>query len=409
MKKHHLILGSCIYLVLFTTLAFLHLHAAEEVIRGSDALDYSMGGKHIAKMQFYSLDGETAFLEREPGMSMFVGVVYFLFGIENYLPVFLIQGVLFFVSVLFLVRTLSRFCDERCVTICLYLLLLMPSFFHAEISLLREGLTLSLCILFATYLLRFTHNPSWQSAWIAALLLGMIILTYTPFVLLPFFLVAFVLILKLPYRYLLVLFCIPFLFVALWSGRNFAHTGDFRFTGDLRSSWMWHVRGEQAEHIRGLEPFKCLWAEYISRDWSGRSDYCSYNAVVNRRWPTRRPLGIEADIARAGQHKILQNLPYHLWFSVFEVLELHLPYVNGWGFSYNVLTSLMTLFVYVGCVPALPGVLKRREYAVFLLLILYATLAFSLTDATPRYHVPTFFAYIVLASQGYASLTSRRS
>ena len=105
-------------------------------------------------------------------------------------------------------------------------------------------------------------------------------------------------------------------------------------------------------------------------------------------------------IAAGGKAKILHFFSYYLWFSVFEIIEFHLPYVNGWGFAYNALAALSMVILYVGCLLAIPS-LRRREYAIFLVLILYCTVIFSLTDATPRYLLPVIFCYALFAGIGY--------
>jgi hypothetical protein len=176
-------------------------------------------------------------------------------------------------------------------------------------------------------------------------------------------------------------------------------------TGCYRAALQWHVRGEQAEHIGiNFEPARCLIAEYVTRDWTGRSDYCSFNGVWHRKWPAGF-VGVpeDAEITREGQAKILANMPSYLWFSLFEVVELHLPYVNGWGRAYNLSAILWTALVYLGCALSVPF-LRRKEYLLFAAFIAYVTALFSLTDATPRYLVPILHCYAFLAVLGYTGL-----
>jgi hypothetical protein len=113
-------------------------------------------------------------------------------------------------------------------------------------------------------------------------------------------------------------------------------------------------------------------------------------------------------IARAGAENILRNFPHYLWFSLFEILELHLPFVNGWGFAYNALAALSMVILYGGLLFSLPRIF-RREYGIFIAFILYSMLIYTATDATPRYLLPIVFCYSVFAAVGYARLFPRSS
>jgi hypothetical protein len=184
-------------------------------------------------------------------------------------------------------------------------------------------------------------------------------------------------------------------------------TGRAALSGTFRPAVTWYVRGKQAEHLRGTEPFMCLWAEYISRDWSQRSPYCSFNGVKNTRWPQGMTAPEEhLPAGQEGISLIKQYWPWHLWFSVFEILELHIPYVDSWGFPYNQFAALSSLILYVGFLLAIPS-LKKRETWLFLAIIAYNTGIFIMTDATPRYLMPVAFCYVFLASLGYDRALTR--
>ena len=132
--------------------------------------------------------------------------------------------------------------------------------------------------------------------------------------------------------------------------------------------------------------------------------------MKNARWPTGfhgTPDDILAGVT--GQQKILAHLPNFLWFSVFEVLELHLPYVDGWGRDYNILAAAATVILYIGCLAACVSLMRRRsrwkrDYALLAVILVYTVLVFVLTDATPRYLMPVIFCYAAFAGIGYDRL-----
>jgi hypothetical protein len=131
---------------------------------------------------------------------------------------------------------------------------------------------------------------------------------------------------------------------------------------------------------------------------------------MHTQWPTARPLD-EHDLAKGviGKQEILAHPIAYLWFSVFEVLELHLPYVDGWGHLYNVLATIGSALLYIGVLAGIPTLWRDRRLWIFPVIMLYTTLVFMLTDATPRYLMPVIFCYSVLSAIGYDRLLSRLS
>jgi 4-amino-4-deoxy-L-arabinose transferase-like glycosyltransferase len=238
------------------------------------------------------------------------------------------------------------------------------------------------------------------------LLLGLLILTYYPFLFLPLFIAGFWLFEQRRRSHLLVLILCCVLPLSLWIARNGIIAGKFALIEGRRSGICWYVRGEQAEKATGLEPFRCLWSEYVSRDWSGRSDACSFNAVWHARWPEGQDRARADDIAdagREGQAKIRSHVLSYLWFSVFEVLEFHIPFVGGgWSHLFNMYASLTGAIMYVGCLFGLTRL--RRKHLILLVIVGYTVAVFCLTDATPRYAVPILFCYSAIAGIGYDRL-----
>ncbi len=401
------VIGAVLFFVMWAILLPSRLSGPISETFTHDPGDYSAAAIHLVKEHFYSLDGVTPALEREPGYSFFLAVIYFVFGVENRFAIFAMQGLLYLFASFFFVRSLDRRVTDRLIApVCFILLLLLPSVYHMIFSAYRESFALTLLLLISGVFLDFLHQPSWRSSCMLGCLLAYFSLTVVSFIFLPFFLLGLGYFLRCRLKFFLAPLFIPLVILSLWGLRNAHTTGHWQLTGGVRSSAMWYVRGERSEHLRGIEPFRCLWSEYISRDWTGRSRQCSYIGILNTRWPAGSTFGDPRVIAWGGQKKIVLYFPFYLWDSIFEVLELHLPYVNGWGFLYNALAALSMVVLYVGSLFSIRSI-WRREYAFFLLLILYSTLSYSLTDATPRYLLPTIFCYAVLAAAGFTSMIRR--
>lgn len=402
-----LILGAVVlFLAVWCALLPGRLAFPRETFFSHDPGDYSNAAVSLAAYGTYSVDGSTPFSHREPGYSAFLAVVYRAFGPENRLAIFASQGLLYLTALLVFARELRKATSTAPAAFCVLLLVLIPEIYHALFTAYREGYTLCLLLLLSAAVLRLCERPSWTLAALTGLGLGVLTLTYYSFLFLPLFLAPFLRATGLRGRHVAVLAAASYVALVPWAARNYFSDGHFRIISPFRTAVMWHVRGEQAERVKGLEPLRCLWSEYISRDWEGRSPACSFNGLMHAKWPDGKLLGDEDEIAREGRRKIALHPASYLWSSAFEVLELHLPYVNGWGRTYNVLASAGVVILYIGCLLSL-RVIWRREYALFFGLILYNTVVFSLTDATPRYLVPVISCYAVLSAVGYASALGR--
>lgn len=370
-----------------------------------DPFQYDALARSLATTGVFSLDGVTPFFEREPGYSVFLAAVYAVFGVGSYAAVFAFQGFLHLAASYVFVRSTKPFLHGIGPALLFGFLLFSPPVFHALFALTRESLSLSLSMFLTAALFSLGRSPSHTKAALAGALLGTTILVNIPFLLFPVGLAALLLWWRISWKQVLLCMAVAGAVVAPWGIRNYAHREMLCLTGCYRAALQWYVRGEQAEHIGiGFEPAMCLWAEYVSRDWTARSDFCSFNAVWHGKWPAGF-VGVpeDAQIMRDGQAKILANMPSYLWFSLFEVVELHLPYVNGWGRTYNLSAILWTALVYLGCAFSVPF-LRRKEYLLFAAFIGYVTLLFALTDAIPRYLVPILHCYAFLAVLGYTGL-----
>jgi len=389
-----------LYVLLFGSLLPSRLAEPVELTFSSDAAEYNAGGVHLMQEGFYSVDGQTPAIEREPGMSAFLAVIYTLFGAENRLALFLVQGLLYLLAALALMLELQRILSQSAARLTLLFLISLPPILHSLLSAYREGFALILLLSVLAVTLSLRRAPSLGCALTLSLLLSALILTYIPFLFSPILLLALLWYQRTPPRLLLPILLLPMLMVAAWGLRNLRSDGQFRLIGSFRTTAMWYARAEQAEHLRRWQPLQCLYAEYVSRDWSGVPLACATNAIIHTRWPGRIPTGDESTVARESQRRILHSLPHYLWFSLFEIVELHLPFFDGWGRSYNIAALLSTVVLYAGLLLALP-ILRGKEAVLFLLVIAYGTVVFSLTDAIPRYLVPILPAYAAIAAMGY--------
>lgn len=403
MKSSRILLFGILVFTLIWIMLLPRVMERTDIILGGDAYAYHAGGVNILRHSFYTFDGSTPAVTREPGMSLYLAMLYGMFGVGNFPMVFLINGILYGIAILCLTREWSRWTSRKTANISAILLLLFPASFSITFSLNRECLAFILLAFFATAWMRMVRQPTILRGMFTGVLLGIAILVYAPFLIFPVFLAVTSVVLRVPWKTIAVTVACVVIPLIPWGIRNEVVAGRLCLTGCYRPTIQWYVRGERSEHLRGIEPLQCLIAEYITRDWSKRSPYCNFNAVWHVRWPNgfiERPESLPIGEAAIG--KIFRHFPYYLWDSIFEALELHLPYVHFWGRTYNILATLGTVVLYLGIALGLSGLRKGwKTWILPFTFIIYVTGVFSLTDATPRYIMPIVFCYALLAGIGY--------
>ncbi len=404
MSRTTILIGSIVYLMCCIAIVFFWL--PKDLTFVGDSKTYSLGAVNLLEIGTYSQDGIYPFIEREPLYSAFVAVVYSVFGLWNGIAVFAVQAVLYWLLSLFLSQKLASIFGKRTASIFFFLLLTSPSVLHGIFIVYREAFALLLLLGLSIAILSILERYRLRTAILIGVLLGFLPLAYYSFIFLPLFVLLYLWYRRVPKKALLWMFVLTAAILSFWGFRNQRIDGHFRIIGSDRTTVMLYARGEQAERLHGVEPFLCLWAEYVSRDWTGRSDACSVNSLMHRIWPSDQP-SVDTALAPLALEKIRSHFGWYLWDSLFQILELHLPFVGGgWPFLFNLFAAIGSAIIYVGCLLAFRSLFDRRMFF-FLLLIAYNTAFFALIAATPRYLIPVSFCYAMFAAIGYDKLLSR--
>lgn len=402
-----------VFSVIFLVLVPGRLRESPVLTFSSDASDYHNGAIHILHNHSYSVDGVTPFTDREPGQSIFLAMVYGVFGDGNRLAIYGSQALLYFLSLWLFCKNVKKLTNTRVALISQWIGILFPPIWCVLLFPNREALALSLGMFCVASFMKYQARQTAGTAVLTGLLLAGIILTYIPLLLLPLIYALVWRCWKLPWRHLLLVLICAWLPIGLWGVRNSQVLHRFCIARCTTQAIVWHVRGVQAEQVTGLEPLRCLWSEYISRNWTGRSPACSFNAVKNAQWPhgTHANQADDQRVAIIGKQKIKTHFLNYLWFSVVDVLEIHFPFVNSWGRIYNVLAALGSAVVYLGISLFAWALACRRlawksNFWLFLFIPAYLVTFFALTDGTPRYLMPVIFCYFFGAALGYDVLVS---
>lgn len=400
--------------VVFGTLAFLivfgafflpiQLRKSADLVFSNDADDYNRAALSLSHSGFYSRDGATPLVEREPGYSVFLAFVYLLFGEGNRIAIYSVTALLYLLAVFLFTRQIARRTSPAQSTLTFLMLLFFPSVFLALSLIYRELFTLSLLLLFSALFLSYQADRQMLKVVLMGILLGAAVLTYIPFLFLPFVLAALLFFLRAPRRHVVFLLVIPLLFTTLWGLRNWSFTGEFELTAGQRVDGITYMRAQKAAHLAPHEYFTCFYEEYVLRDF--HNPYCLTNPLLHELGANIQSSVTTLERARAEARSLLLQHPFgFLWGSFAEVLEFHFPFFDG-NTLYNIAALLAYIFLYLGVLFGIRAV-RDPQYALFWVLPLYAMLVFALTDATPRYHMPTLFCYIVFSARGYIHLVER--
>jgi Dolichyl-phosphate-mannose-protein mannosyltransferase len=399
MKKWYIIFG-IVSVILFVYAVYFqapHLHGNPLY---DDATQYSQLAQNIIEYHQFSLVPNEPYFGREPGYSFFLAIIYTLFGQKNLWAVVIIQAALYVLSSVIFTKELKHWLKQNIAECTFFALLILPIVWLLHVTIIRESLALSLAILSCSALLRMIRSKTWKNSVLLGVSLGLLTYVYGPFFLFPIWILPLLFWYKVPSKYSISMLCFVAIILSPWVLRNLDLRGQPCIAGCNRADLQWAVRGEQASTLRGVEPALCLYAEYISRDYTNRSQNCNFNTVMHRLFPDGF-FGSEADAAlgKIGKEKIRDNFFWYIWHTLFEVVELHLPFVGGWGFFANSIIALSTTILYAGTILAMRS--YNAIYPIFFSFILYTTGIFSLSDAIPRYSMPILFCYCTLACIGY--------
>lgn len=409
--RHVVLTLLCLFVVVWAALLTRYLFVVPlNVTYSNDAEGYHAQAVHLLHDGMMSIDGARASTEHEPGYILFLAGVYALFGDGNRIAVFIMQTAIFAASAVLFGSVIKRRFSSGVGIAVTGLLLFLPSTFDFSYRVNREMLALAFFLFSTAFLLRFAVSRRAIDAVFSGVFLGCLALTYFLFaplaVILPFC-AAFLL--RFPPSRAALIMMIPILMAGVLVARNARYDGADQCLapGCVRGAFAWYVRGEQVQALHGLDPLRCLWAEYVTRDFSGLPEECSFGGVLARRWPDGF-VGHEADIRRAAAESrvIIMRHPFsalRLWAAA--VIEYHLPFFAS-GKIYNILTTIMTAFLAFGMLASLP-LWRRRDIFFFVIPLLYGTAAFAMLDVVPRYRFPVVFSCVMLAVLGWRHLYLR--
>lgn len=401
-----LLIGSVILSLALCVTAWLNIDAVRNPFV-SDAGDYALMAQNLLKHHIFSLDGITPTIEREPGMSAWLAIVFFFFG-THALTLYIAQGILFMASTWFFTRQCEPIIGILPSRAVWYALCIIPTAHKIILSAHRELLAYAVLTIILGLALRQLRHSNVRAAIATGLLSGLLTLIYFSFVILPLSLAVWFLMQRKYVAAFALVLCL--LFPGAWMTRNATQGFGWSIVGSARTTLAQYFRGTAARDVAGVAgPWRCLWAEYITRNYENVPISCYINGVLHTTWPEGFDT-IDPEYAAQGRALIREHVLAYAWFSVAEIAEFHVPFVGGgWHRAHNVWLTAWWAVILAGLagVPLAYRTQRNRAFLQLLLLVVSPVIfGFALTDATPRYLTPLLSLYAALSIVGYTSVIS---
>ena len=132
-----------VYLLIGIAIAFrltLSIQMPVDQSQWEDEWNYHSMAKHFVAGNGYSIDGETPTRLRTPGYPTYLGIFYWIFGVNPQIALYM-QAVIGSFNVLFVYLIASRVFDTRTGLLAASITATYPALAYYDIRLLREGLT----------------------------------------------------------------------------------------------------------------------------------------------------------------------------------------------------------------------------------------------------------------------------
>lgn len=386
-----------LFAILFAVLLPGRMAVPTEVLFADDASEYD----RIARA---FLDGTVIPTDREPGYPLFLSLAYFIGGEGSRIAIFVLQALLHVGASVVFARSLSAITSRRASLFALGFLLLFPEVFHLIFTVYREGVAMDLVLLFCASFMHLSRSHSARWLTVAAFAIALLGLTYFPLVPpLALLLIVTAFVRALSWKQVVLLGCGLLVPLGAWMAALSQTDVQCLVPGCERSGLAWHVRGQQVLSLSFLDPPRCLFVEYVTRDLDSIPRSCQFWKEVQYLSDEQIPVDVAGD---TGKELVLQYPLLHIWTSMWWFVEYHFPYFNGWGMKYNALAALSTLILLVGCFLSI-RTRWTREMWLLAGFALAAALFFAVINVEPRYRMPMLGVYVLFASVGYSSLLER--
>ena len=419
-----------------------------------DAGGYDVLAVNLAERHIFSYDGQTPTIDRDPGMPLFLAVIYMIFG-HNYMAVYIIQTILFGFTSVLLFWLAKKILNDKLAFFAAMLTSLFYAFGQFSIMLMTEMLAAFVLVLVVFFSVRAAETFKYRYFAIAGLAAGYLALTKSITIFLIGFLIAGFLIIsarnlnKEIFKKLLVMtLCWAFI-IAPWFIRNkiifhqdavgvrmtvnlWAQAKKLNFTGPELFQY-------SMAYALGVPLTQYLFPSYQHRWWESANDagHLPYPPAIMEMMkkenieahsaPVKKFFGSEYGhyYTDAYRDALRDNWHKAIYLAGFEIVKLNVlpsPLSPDFGvdgmFSNQPLSAakaaiifgmrLIWIIFFALVAYGIIRSLKNYRQIIFLLIpIVYFCSAYMFFDAISRYALPIYPYYFIFFIIGIGSLAER--
>ncbi|MCK5510461.1 glycosyltransferase family 39 protein [Candidatus Parcubacteria bacterium] len=408
---------------------------------GNDGDQYNELALSMLNDGSFSINGEISMM-REPGYPFFIYLIYQLFGVSIFI-VCVFQAFIHFAIVLLTYYLTDKIFNKKIARISSILVILFPNLYILSSTLLSEVFACFLVMMFFLfYYLAQRKNANIFFA-LASLFLGGLVLVKSMFALFVIFVVIIIflneksVVKKFGYKKPLLMFLFFALVVFPWIARSYTHFNEVSIAS--RGGNMIYTRA-----LKNLYSFdeslkytiSVLSGEYIVRryidnnyifeeSWADSSGLNAFTDNINNSEDKNNYDKLDILMRQESKRLILEHPFKYLYYGIVEISNLNSPMIyQEKHFSIFHDNIYSNTFVKVLCIlimrliwliflsMAIYGIInivvKRKKNAyIFVLMIFYVNGILFFLQGNPRFLIPIFPIYLILASFGFCKIINK--
>lgn len=405
-------------MLLMASLGFILFGFNDYTIPTGDSQQYNAYAQNIALGNGYTMDPVNKVFSayREPAYPFFVAGIYFLFGINNFLAVKIIQVILLALTAFFTFKILNIFDTGPLAKVTASLVAFMPLYSY-QVNLIQSEPLIIFLLTTSLFLVVdiLKNNKSLKYYIILSTILSILVLTKAHFIFLPFIIAVIFYLKKKPLKYLVNYLLIIMIILLSWTTYIYYHTGSFNitegrqnlhlYTRSIRATLSYH---QQVSYFNSWLKDRANGGQYedsLLEEYGPWFLTEQYGALLSQGKS-------ETELRKESLERIKNNLGHYLLGNIIEMGKMvfieHLyPPVSP------LLTRSVRAIIYLVIYSLfISGVIfflfsKNNKFNILIgvgcVYIFYNLLILSFFDVIPRFNTPYLALYLIVGAAGLMS------
>lgn len=407
-----------ILVLLMASLSFVLFGLNDYALPTGDSQQYNAYAQNIALGNGYTMDPVNKIFSayREPVYPFFVASIYFLFGINNFLAVKIVQVILLALTAFFTFKIINIFDTSPLAKIVASLVAFMPLYSY-QVNLIQSEPLIIFLIITSLFVLIdiLKNNKSLKSYIILSTIFSILILTKAHFIFLPFIIAIIFYLKKKPLKHSATYILIVITILLSWMTYIYYRTGSFNiaegrqnlhlYTRSIRATLPYR---QQVSYLNSWLKDRAHGGQYEDKFLEEYGPWFlteQYGALLNQGQS-------ETELREESIDRIKNNLGHYLFGNIIEMGKMvfieHLyPPVSP--FLTRSVRAIIYLAVYstfiIGVVSFLFSKNNKFDILIWMgaVYIFYNLLILSFFDVIPRFNTPYLGLYLIVGIAGLAN------